>query len=231
MIALWLVTRPVVDRRRNAGWRPRATPATSSMRHGAGHPRLLRPAGDKHCSSTATAWWPTPSSAGSASSSPDPIGPADGAEQVWSTFRRFADSRGLVVTVMGATERMAADLPLGRHARLLHRRRGGRHVRRSPGRWPHEGSAPGVQPDRPATATRCRSTTRAQLDPRPGGQRGLMDTEPPGRGRAGLLDDARPPLRPRPGRRSCPRRWDRRGPPAAFCQFVPAPASAGTRST
>ena len=36
--------------------------------------------------------------------SPDPIGPLAEQEQVWAAFRRFADNRGWVVTVMGAGE-------------------------------------------------------------------------------------------------------------------------------
>ena len=36
--------------------------------------------------------------------SPDPIGPPAEHEQVWAAFRRFADDRGWVVSVMGAGE-------------------------------------------------------------------------------------------------------------------------------
>ena len=53
------------------------------------------------------------------------------------------------------------------------------------------------------------------------------DTEPPGRGRAGLLHDARPHLRS-PRRRTPARsRLRSRRPPVAFCQFVPAPGIDG----
>ena len=67
--------------------------------------------------------------------SPDPIGPAAEREQMWAAFRRFADSRGWVVAVMGAGEEW---LPVYRaigHARHLHRRRG-RGGRASGSPWP-----------------------------------------------------------------------------------------------
>ena len=111
------------------------------------------------------------------------------------------------------------------HARPVRRRRGRRRrAAASPSTAAAcKGAAPGRQPRRQVRLHASSSTTR------PGSRRAERraaradDREPAGRGRAGLLDDARPRLRPR-GRPACcwPCASDADGEPAAFCQYVPA---------
>ena len=110
-IALFLVTRPVVDRRltvragrRVPGPGHRAPPRDL-------HARLLRPPRRQ-------AVVLPPGQPGGLRrlrrrlpGLPRPHRPAERAEQVWDAFRRFADGHGWVPAVMGAGEELAARLP------------------------------------------------------------------------------------------------------------------------
>jgi lysylphosphatidylglycerol synthetase-like protein (DUF2156 family) len=102
-VALWLATRPVVDRHttgRSAELRARDI----VKRHGAGTLDYFALRSDKkrffhRDSIVAYAIY-----GGVCLVSPDPIGPATERAQTWSAFRRFADSRGWVLAIMGASE-------------------------------------------------------------------------------------------------------------------------------
>ena len=160
-------------------------------------------------SSTATASWPTPSTAASAWCRPTPSGPRPNGSRCGAAFRRFADDRGWVVTVMGASEHWLPDLPGHGHARHLHRRRsGGRRTGVLVGRRSHEGPAPGPQPHR---QVRLYGVVPRPRPTRPGHRRTPHRAhvpEPAGRIRARLLHGPRPDLRP-PRRKPDPVRGDR----------------------
>ncbi len=102
-VALWLATRPVVDRHttgRSAEIRARDI----VKRHGAGTLDYFALRSDKkrffhRDSIVAYAIY-----GGVCLVSPDPIGPPTERAQTWSAFRRFADSRGWVLAIMGASE-------------------------------------------------------------------------------------------------------------------------------
>jgi lysylphosphatidylglycerol synthetase-like protein (DUF2156 family) len=102
-VALWLATRPVVDRH-TKGRVAEARARDIVKRHGAGTLDYFALRSDKkrffhRDSMVAYAIY-----GGVCLVSPDPIGPPSERAQTWSAFRRFADSRGWVLAVMGASE-------------------------------------------------------------------------------------------------------------------------------
>ncbi len=120
-IALVLLTRPVVDRRRSAapGTRRSAEARARDIvrRHGSGTLDYFALRDDK-------SWFFHRDSVvaygvfgGVCLASPDPIGPPGERDQVWSAFRQFADRHGWAVGVMGASE---AWLPIYRGSGMRH---------------------------------------------------------------------------------------------------------------
>jgi len=102
-VALWLATRPVVDRH-TTGRAAEARARDIVRRHGAGTLDYFALRSDKRRffyrdSIVAYAIY-----SGVCLVSPDPIGPPTDRAQTWSAFRRFAESRGWVLAIMGAGE-------------------------------------------------------------------------------------------------------------------------------
>jgi lysylphosphatidylglycerol synthetase-like protein (DUF2156 family) len=102
-VALWLATRPVVDRH-TTGRAAEARARDIVRRHGAGTLDYFALRSDKkrffhRDSVVAYAIY-----GGVCLVSPDPIGPPTDRAQTWAAFRRFADSRGWVLAIMGASE-------------------------------------------------------------------------------------------------------------------------------
>ena len=103
-IALFLFTRPVVDRRLSSGRAAEFRARDIVRRHGTSTLDYFALRSDKkwffhHDSLVAYAVY-----GGVCLISPDPIGPRSEREQAWVAFRRFADSHGWVTSVMGAGE-------------------------------------------------------------------------------------------------------------------------------
>jgi len=103
-VALVLATRPVVDRRRSAGNAAEARARDIVRRHGEDTLDYFALRSDKQWFFHRDSLVAYATSSGICLVSPDPIGPFAEREQVWSAFRRFADDRGWVVTIMGAGE-------------------------------------------------------------------------------------------------------------------------------
>jgi lysylphosphatidylglycerol synthetase-like protein (DUF2156 family) len=122
VVALVLLTRPVVDRRLSTttGERRRAAEARARdivRRHGSGTLDYFALRDDK-------AWFFHRDSlvaygvfGGVCLASPDPIGPEAERDQVWAAFRHFADRHGWAVGVMGASEEW---LPIYRGSGMRH---------------------------------------------------------------------------------------------------------------
>jgi lysylphosphatidylglycerol synthetase-like protein (DUF2156 family) len=103
-IVLYLVTRPVVDRRLTSG-RPAEFRARDIVRrHGASTLDYFALRSDKRWFFHRDSLVAYAVYGGVCLISPDPIGPRNEREQVWGAFRRFADSHGWVTAVMGAGE-------------------------------------------------------------------------------------------------------------------------------
>jgi lysylphosphatidylglycerol synthetase-like protein (DUF2156 family) len=103
-IALFLFTRPVVDRRLSSGRAAEFRARDIVRRHGTSTLDYFALRSDKkwffhHDSLVAYAVY-----GGVCLISPDPIGPRSEREQAWVAFRRFADGHGWVTSVMGAGE-------------------------------------------------------------------------------------------------------------------------------
>ena len=239
VVALYLLTRPVVDRRlspagpRSDAGPPSSGPGTSSAAT-APAPSTTSPcATTSSGSSTATPWWPTPCSAGVCLVSPDPIGPFSERAHVWDCLPPLRRPQRLGAGRHGRRRGVAPDLPGLGDALPLHRRRsGGRPAPVLARGRQDEGVAPGGQPGGPLRLH------RALLGPGPPATRrrrphGRADgQEPTGRAGARLLHDAGPAVRPAatPG---CSSPWSRgptarRWPCASSCPRRP---SAATRST
>ena len=99
-----LATRPLVDRRRSGGRAAEARARDIVRRHGQGTLDYFALRSDKQWFFHRDSLVAYAIYSGICLVSPDPIGPAAEHEQVWAAFRRFADDRGWVVTVMGAGE-------------------------------------------------------------------------------------------------------------------------------
>ena len=116
-IALFLFTRPVVDRRLSSGRAAEIRARDIVRRHGVSTLDYFALRSDKKWffhrdSVVAYAVY-----GGVCLISPDPIGPRNEREQAWAAFRRFADSHGWVTAVMGAGEDW---LPIYRDSGMHH---------------------------------------------------------------------------------------------------------------
>ncbi len=116
-IALFLFTRPVVDRRLSSGRAAEFRARDIVRRHGTSTLDYFALRSDKkwffhHDSLVAYAVY-----GGVCLISPDPIGPRSEREQAWAAFRRFADNHGWVTSVMGAGEDW---LPIYRDSGMHH---------------------------------------------------------------------------------------------------------------
>ena len=116
-IALFLLTRPVVDRRLSSGWAAELRARDIVRRHGVSTLDYFALRSDKKWffhrdSVVAYAVY-----GGVCLISPDPIGPRNEREQAFAAFRRFADSHGWVTSVMGAGEDW---LPIYRDSGMHH---------------------------------------------------------------------------------------------------------------
>ena len=249
LVALYLLTRPVVDRRLSAGRAGTADAAAGTAglravsarraaehrardivrRHGTGTLDYFALRDDKQWFFHRDTLVAYAVYGGVCLISPDPIGPRSERLQAFDAFRRYCDRRGWSLSVMAAAEEW---LPLYRehgHAPHVHRGRGGgRHPPLLPPGRADEGAAPGRQPGRALRLHR-------RL-PRPvaGGRRGgppagrPHDPQPPGRRGAGLLHDARAGCSiPETPASSSPSSTTPAGDPVAMCQFVPSAAISG----
>jgi len=104
VVAVVLATRPLVDRRRSAGRAAEARARDIVARHGEGTLDYFALRSDKQWFFHRDSMVAYAIYSGICLVSPDPIGPLAEQEQVWAAFRRFADNRGWVVCVMGASE-------------------------------------------------------------------------------------------------------------------------------
>jgi lysylphosphatidylglycerol synthetase-like protein (DUF2156 family) len=104
VVAVMLATRPLVDRRRSAGRAAETRARDIVQRHGEGTLDYFALRSDKQWFFHRDSLVAYAIYSGICLVSPDPIGPMAEQEQVWGAFRRFADDRGWVVTVMGASE-------------------------------------------------------------------------------------------------------------------------------
>jgi lysylphosphatidylglycerol synthetase-like protein (DUF2156 family) len=104
VVAVLLATRPVVDRRRSGGRAAEARARDIVGRHGEGTLDYFALRSDKQWFFHRDSLVAYAIYGGVCLVSPDTIGPYAEREQVWGAFRRFADNRGWVVSVMGAGE-------------------------------------------------------------------------------------------------------------------------------
>lgn len=104
VLTLFLLTRPVVDRRLTSGRVGEHRARDIVRRHGASTLDYFALRSDKHWFFHRDSLVAYAVYGGVCLISPDPIGPRNEREQVWSAFRRFADSHGWVTAVMGAGE-------------------------------------------------------------------------------------------------------------------------------
>jgi lysylphosphatidylglycerol synthetase-like protein (DUF2156 family) len=102
--AVLLATRPVVDRRLSAGRTAELRARDIVRRHGQGTLDYFALRSDKRWYFHRDSLVAYAIYGGICLVSPDPVGPRAEREQVWAAFRRFADGRGWVVAVMGASE-------------------------------------------------------------------------------------------------------------------------------
>jgi lysylphosphatidylglycerol synthetase-like protein (DUF2156 family) len=103
-IALFLLTRPVVDRRLSSGRAAEFRARDIVRRHGTSTLDYFALRSDKKWFFHRDSLVAYAVYGGVCLISPDPIGPRNEREQVWDAFRRFADSHGWVTSVMGAGE-------------------------------------------------------------------------------------------------------------------------------
>ena len=103
-IALFLLTRPVVDRRLTSGRAAEFRARDIVRRHGISTLDYFALRSDKQWFFHRDSLVAYAVYGGVCLISPDPIGPRNEREQVWGAFRRFADSHGWVTSVMGAGE-------------------------------------------------------------------------------------------------------------------------------
>jgi lysylphosphatidylglycerol synthetase-like protein (DUF2156 family) len=104
VVAVLLATRPLVDRRRSGGRLAEARARDIVRRHGEGTLDYFALRSDKQWFFHRDSMVAYAIYSGICLVSPDPIGPFAEREQVWGAFRRYADDRGWVVTIMGASE-------------------------------------------------------------------------------------------------------------------------------
>ncbi len=117
VLVLYLVTRPVVDRRLTSGRTAEFRARDIVRRHGASTLDYFALRSDKRWFFHRDSLVAYAVYGGVCLISPDPIGPRNEREQVWGAFRRFADSHGWVTAVMGAGEDW---LPIYRDSGMHH---------------------------------------------------------------------------------------------------------------
>ena len=103
-ITLFLLSRPVVDRRLTSGRAAEFRARDIVRRHGISTLDYFALRSDKKWFFHRDSLVAYAVYGGVCLISPDPIGPRNEREQVWGAFRRFADSHGWVTSVMGAGE-------------------------------------------------------------------------------------------------------------------------------
>jgi lysylphosphatidylglycerol synthetase-like protein (DUF2156 family) len=103
-ITLFLLTRPVVDRRLTSGRAAEFRARDIVRRHGISTLDYFALRSDKRWFFHRDSLVAYAVYGGVCLISPDPIGPRNEREQVWGAFRRFADSHGWVTAVMGSGE-------------------------------------------------------------------------------------------------------------------------------
>jgi len=116
-LALFLLTRPVVDRRLTSGRTAEFRARDIVRRHGISTLDYFALRSDKKWFFHRDSLVAYAVYGGVCLISPDPIGPQNEREQVWGAFRRFADSHGWVTSVMGAGEEW---LPVYRDSGMHH---------------------------------------------------------------------------------------------------------------
>ena len=104
VVAVMLATRPLVDRRRSGGRAAEARARDIVRRHGHGTLDYFALRSDKQWYFHRDSLVAYAIYSGICLVSPDPIGPSAEREQVWGAFRRFADDRGWIISIMGASE-------------------------------------------------------------------------------------------------------------------------------
>lgn len=104
VVTLFLISRPVVDRRLTSGRAAEFRARDIVRRHGTSTLDYFALRSDKKWFFHRDNLVAYAVYGGVCLISPDPIGPHNEREQVWGAFRRFADSRGWVTAVMGAGE-------------------------------------------------------------------------------------------------------------------------------
>ena len=228
-ITLFLLTRPVVDRRLTSGRAAEFRARDIVRRHGISTLDYFALRSDKQWFFHRDSLVAYAVYGGVCLISPDPIGPRNEREQVWAAFRQVRRQPRLGDLGDGRRRGLALHLPRLGHAQHLPRRRG-------PGdRCSHSacpgGGMKGLRQAHNRIAKYGYTATfhdPAHLDPGSvQGAHGVDEHEPAGRARAWLLDDARPGIRPA-GHRPPAHRGPRAGrSPAAMCQFVPAPGING----
>jgi len=103
-VSLFLVSRPVVDRRLTSGRAAEFRARDIVRRHGASTLDYFALRTDKQWFFHRDSLVAYAVYGGICLISPDPIGPLNEREQVWDAFRRFSDSHGWIPAVMGAGE-------------------------------------------------------------------------------------------------------------------------------
>lgn len=103
-LTLFLLTRPVVDRRLTSGRAAELRARDIVRRHGSSTLDYFALRSDKRWFFHRDSLVAYAVYGGVCLISPDPIGPRNEREQAWGAFRRFADSHGWVTAVMGAAE-------------------------------------------------------------------------------------------------------------------------------
>ena len=103
-LALFLLTRPVVDRRLTSGRAAELRARDIVRRHGVSTLDYFALRSDKRWFFHRDSLVAYAVYGGVCLISPDPIGPRNEREQVWAAFRKFADGHGWVTSVMGAGE-------------------------------------------------------------------------------------------------------------------------------
>ena len=116
-ITLFLLTRPVVDRRLNSGRAAEFRARDIVRRHGSSTLDYFALRSDKKWFFHRDSLVAYAVYGGVCLISPDPIGPRNEREQAWGAFRKFADSHGWVTSVMGASEDW---LPIYRDSGMHH---------------------------------------------------------------------------------------------------------------
>ncbi len=117
VVALYLLTRPVVDRRLGSGRAAEYRARDIVRRHGATTLDYFALRSDKRWFFHRDSLVAYAVYGGVCLISPDPIGPRNEREQVWGAFRTFADAHGWTTSVMGAGEEW---LPIYRDSGMHH---------------------------------------------------------------------------------------------------------------